>query len=136
MPYNLTVICGAGGTGKSFLSERLNSDFTIDTDGWAHYPWEDQSKLVAGAIGLQVERSDTTVCGFTALRGVRKFLQSEDDFKGKITVFFMKSVRSVSRYREADAKAQETILRDLAILCDKSGIDLVVYNLTEGLNVH
>lgn len=125
---NITIVAGAPGTGKTFLADRIDNWVRINSDDYKDVPWEAQSVVLATLIrekamyGMVVE-------GLCALRGLRKAIEfgwvtSEDT----VTVFMMKSIRSVSRYDERQAKAQQTILSTILEKLPK----VVVYDLIEG----
>ena len=125
---NLTIVAGAPGTGKTFLSDRLEAYTRINSDDYKDVPWEAQSIVLATLI-KENGHCSLLVEGLCALRGLRKaidfgWVTSEDT----VTVFMMKSIRSAPRYDERQAKAQQTIL---ATILEKLPT-VVVYDLIEG----
>lgn len=129
---NITIVAGAPGTGKTFLADRFfNYAFVrVNSDTYKDIPWEAQSVVLATLLKDAGEHAaGVLVEGLCALRGLRKaidfgWVTSEDT----VTVFMMKSIRSVSRYDERQAKAQQTIL---ASVLEKLPT-VVVYDLIEG----
>lgn len=124
---NITIVAGAPGTGKTFLADRIDNWVRINSDDYKDVPWEAQSVVLATLI--REDGTNVLVEGLCALRGLRKAIEfgwvtSEDT----VTVFMMKSIRSVSRYDERHAKAQQTIL---ATILEKMPT-VVVYDLIEG----
>lgn len=131
---NITIVAGAPGTGKTFLVDRtIGFDFLlrINSDDYKDVPWEAQSVILATLIKEKAKYCSGTIVveGLCALRGLRKaidfgWITSEDT----VTVFMMKSIRSVSRYDERQAKAQQTILTSVL----EKLPTVVVYDLIEG----
>lgn len=124
---NITIVAGAPGTGKTFLADRIDNWVRINSDDYKDVPWEAQSVVLATLI--REDGTNVLVEGLCALRGLRKAIEfgwvtSEDT----VTVFMMKSIRSVSRYDERQAKAQQTIL---STILEKLPT-VVVYDLIEG----
>lgn len=128
---SITVVAGAPGTGKTFFADRFcnYASVRINSDNYKDVPWEAQSIVLATLIKDAGPGAGVVVEGLCALRGLRKaidfgWVTSEDT----VTVFMMKSIRSVSRYDERQAKAQQTIL---ATILEKLPT-VVVYDLIEG----
>ncbi len=128
---NITIVAGAPGTGKTFLTDRIDNWVRINSDDYKDVPWEAQSVVLATLIREKAMYGSGVVVveGLCALRGLRKAIEfgwvtSEDT----VTVFMMKSIRSVSRYDERQAKAQQTIL---STILEKLPT-VVVYDLIEG----
>lgn len=128
---NITIVAGAPGTGKTFFTDRIYNWVRINSDDYKDVPWEAQSVVLATLIREKAMygNGSMVVEGLCALRGLRKAIEfgwvtSEDT----VTVVMMKSIRSVSRYDERQAKAQQTIL---ASVLEKLPT-VVVYDLIEG----
>lgn len=128
---NITIVAGAPGTGKTFLADRIDNWVRINSDDYKDVPWEAQSVVLATLIREKAMYGSgfMVVEGLCALRGLRKAIEfgwvsSEDT----VTVFMMKSIRSVSRYDERQAKAQQTILTSIL----EKMPTVVVYDLIEG----
>jgi broad-specificity NMP kinase len=115
----VTIVAGAGGTGKTTYANILGG--YISTDYFKFLEWSEQSAYLAGIIAGREEDKDIVIEGFSALRALRKFFTVTttfcpgypEDTEDTFHVIMMVKPYAPERYRESDAVAQVTILKDI-----------------------
>lgn len=107
----MIVIAGAGGTGKTSIATKIAPDKFLSLDCFRDLEWSRQSDVVA----LLMERGNSSDVfeGFSAARGLRKYLANGNVPEERVMLLLMTTPYAKERYRQVDADAQTTICRDI-----------------------